>query len=342
MHSHVRRTVISIAKVALAVAILTYLVSQARDGFARLSEQTFSWPILAAALLFSLLTATLSFTRWHLLIRAVGIDARLIDSLRLGALGFALNFVSPGSVGGDLFKAVFLAHRQPGQRPEAVATVLADRALGLLVMLSIASCGILVTGLLSSLSTLLYGLARAVLLTTVVGWLVFILLMTLDVLSGTWATQQAASVPWMGPLLARMLNTVHIYRGKKAMLAAAFAVSALMALSSVTTFFLISRGLGIPGPPWSEHVVIVPLAGVAGAIPLTPSGLGTMEFAVEELYRAMPGGAHVVKGDGTLVALGRRVTDIVVAMIGLGFYFGHRREVRQVIAEAEAVADQTD
>jgi uncharacterized protein (TIRG00374 family) len=161
-------------------------------------------------------------------------------------------------------------------------------------------------------------------------------------LSGKWIAEQAARIPVIGPMFARLLNTVQIYRGRKGMLAAAFVVSALMALSSITTFYLISRGLGISGPPWSEHVVIVPMAGVAGAIPLTPSGLGTMEFAVEELYRAMPGGANVVKGDGTLVALGRRVTDIAVALIGLGFYFAHRREVQQVFAEAEVVADHMD
>ncbi|HEX4415431.1 MAG TPA: lysylphosphatidylglycerol synthase transmembrane domain-containing protein [Lacipirellulaceae bacterium] len=333
---------ISVLKLALGVAILVYLVLQARDGFARLSVRTVNWPFLGAALLFSLLTAMLSFTRWHILIRAVGISTRLIDSLRLGALGFALNFVSPGSVGGDFFKAVFLAHRHPGQRPEAVATVFADRALGLLVMLSVSSCGILATNVLNTELAWLHTLSQSILIVTGVGWFMFALLMLVGGLTGQWMTGQAATIPMVGSLCARALTTVQVYRSRKRMLAAAFLVSTLMALSSVTTFYLIARGLNIPAPPWSEHVVIVPMAGVAGAVPLTPSGLGTMEFAVEELYRAMPGGSDVVKGDGTLVGLGRRVTDIAVAMIGLGFYFGHRREVQQVFVEAENIADHTD
>jgi uncharacterized protein (TIRG00374 family) len=97
--------------------------------------------------------ATLSFVRWHLLIRAQGIDIRLVDTLRLGALGFALIFVSPGAIGGDFFKAMFLAHGQPGRRTEAVATVVADRIIGLLTMMLLASVGILVTGLLYTGST---------------------------------------------------------------------------------------------------------------------------------------------------------------------------------------------
>ena len=84
MHSHVRRTAITILKIALALVILTCLIYQARDGFARLSEQSLAWPFLAAALLFSMATATLSFVRWHILIRALDINVRLVDSLRLG------------------------------------------------------------------------------------------------------------------------------------------------------------------------------------------------------------------------------------------------------------------
>ena len=110
MHSHVRRTIVNAVKLTLAVAILAFLVYKGREPFSQLSASTIQWPMLAAALLCTLLTATLSFVRWHILIRALGIDVRLIDSLRLGALGFALNYASFGSIGGDFFKAIFLAH----------------------------------------------------------------------------------------------------------------------------------------------------------------------------------------------------------------------------------------
>src|SRR5215203_4233425 len=152
MHSHTRRRILTAVKLLLAVAILVYLVFTGRDAFAKLSAQTINWPILAGALVFTLLMAALSFLRWHILIRALGIDARLMDSMRLGSLGFALNFVSPGSIGGDFFKAIFLAHGHPGRRPEAIATVVADRVMGLLTMLLLASAGILAAGLLNTTS----------------------------------------------------------------------------------------------------------------------------------------------------------------------------------------------
>lgn len=342
MHSHLRRTALMAIKTALALGILTWLIIQAREGFAQLSARTLAWPFLAAALLFSLLTATLSFSRWHILIRALNISERFLDTLRLGALGFALNFVSPGSVGGDFFKAIFLAHGHPQQRPESVATVVADRVVGLLTMLSIASCGILGTGLLGAASPSLHLLSHTVLVAAAIGWVVFALMMFVGGLSGGRISERAATIPMVGKTVARLLGTVQIYRGRKRMLVGAFAVSAMMSLSSITTFYFIARGLRIDAPPWSEHVVIVPIAGVVGAIPITPSGLGTMEFAVEELYKAMPGGVHVVSGDGTLVGLGRRVTDLTVALVGLAFYLSRRREMEEVFAEAEEEADREE
>ncbi len=83
MHSHVRRTVLAGVKFALAAGILAYLLVTGRDAIAKMSERTIEWPLLGAALVCTLATATLSFVRWHLLIRAVGIDVRLVDSLRL-------------------------------------------------------------------------------------------------------------------------------------------------------------------------------------------------------------------------------------------------------------------
>lgn len=339
MHSHGRRTLLTVLKIAFALAILTYLIIQAREPLAQLTAKSIDWRFMAAALLCTLATATLSFARWHILIRALGISVHLVDTLRLGALGYALNFVSPGSIGGDFFKAIFLAHGQPNKRTEAVASVLADRSIGLLTMLALASIGILATGLLHAPSESLRVLSKSILIAATVGWIGFALLMFVGVLSGPWACGRVKRYPLVGNTFVRVLQTVHAYRHKKRMLLGAIGVSSMMALCFITSFYLVARGLPIHEPSWGEHLVIVPVAGLVGAIPLTPSGLGTTEFAVEELYKAMPGGDHIEKGDGTLVGVGRRLTDIAVALIGLGFYLSHRREVQEVFAEAEEAAD---
>jgi glycosyltransferase 2 family protein len=257
-------------------------------------------------------------------------------------LGLALNFVSPGSIGGDFFKAVFLAHGQPGRRTEAVATVIADRMLGLLTMLMWASIGILATGLVTVSSTPVRVLSRTILITALVCWSVAALLLLVPMLSGTTITGWCEKLPLVGKTAARLLGTVRVYRTQRRMLLAAFGISAVMALFFVTSFYMVARGLPVHEPTWAEHLVIVPTAGLVGAIPITPSGLGTMELAVEELYKTMPGGDDDRTGDGTLVALGRRTTELAVALVGLVFYFTHRRQMREVYAEAEEAAEADD
>src|SRR6185295_362240 len=308
MHSHLRRTIFTAVKVLLGAAILVYLIFKGRDAFADLSAKTIDWPMLAAALVATLIMAGLSYLRWHILIRALGIEARLVDTLRLGSLGFALNFVSPGSIGGDFFKAIFLAHGHPGRRPEAIATVVADRVMGLLTMLLLASAGILVAGLLNTASPNLKILYEMILLSSAGLWVVCILLVLFGGLTGPWVTGMAMAIPIAGKTIARMLGTVQVYRRQKLMLGAAFVVSLVMALCFVTSYWLVSQGLPIRAPSWQQHLVIVPIAGIVGAVPLTPSGLGTTELAIEELYKRMPG-VQVMAGDGTLVGIGRRATD---------------------------------
>jgi uncharacterized protein (TIRG00374 family) len=337
-----RRTIVTVLKLALAGAILLYLIAQARDGFAKIAQHRINWLMLVAAMACTMVAATLSFVRWHLLIRALGIGARLLDTLRLGALGFALNFVSPGAIGGDFFKAVFLAHGQPGRRTEAVATVVADRMLGLLTMLMWASAGILVTGLAAADTVPVRVLSRTILVTAAVCWTVAAMLLFVPELSGERISLWFAKLPIVGKTAARLLGTVRVYRTQQRTLLSAFGISAVMALFFVTSYYLVARGLPVHEPTWTEHLVIVPTAGLVGAIPITPSGLGTTELAVEELYETMPGGGEDRKGDGTLVALARRATELAVALVGLVFYLTHRRQVEEVFEEAEEVADAED
>src|SRR5262249_13871104 len=68
--------------------------------------------------------------RWYFLVRAQDLPFTLPDALRLGFIGFFFNTFMPGSVGGDVIKAAFVA-REQSRRTVAVATVIMDRAIAL-------------------------------------------------------------------------------------------------------------------------------------------------------------------------------------------------------------------
>lgn len=339
-----RRILIAVAKISLAVAILGFLLIQVKQqaGFARLVDEPKAWHLLAIGLGCTLTAITLSFVRWHILLTALGLNFRLSDTMRLGALGFALNFVSLGSIGGDLFKAIFAAKDSPGKRTEAVATVVVDRLVGVAMMLTLATCASFFVDW-SAAPTPIRVLVQTIRLGTV-GLLVGVsLILVVPALSGDWIRNLVARVPLVGPTAARLIGTVAVYRNEKQRVLLACAIGMLSNTMFILSFYFIAQGLPVQAPSLAKHFVIVPTANLAGAIPATPSGLGTMELAVDQLYQAVPSVPSIPAGDGTLVALGQRATMILVAAVCLAFYVlqrGNLREVMHEVEEAEA-AGQT-
>lgn len=333
-----RRTLIFLAKAAIAAALLSYLLYEAQrhERIRELIEQPKEWLLLAAGFVCTFLSIVLSFIRWQILVVAVGIEFSTSEALRLGALGHVLNFVSLGNLGGDFFKAVFLAHKRPGRRTEAIATVVVDRLLGLTMMLILASVGILVTGLWRTDELALRSLCQLILASTIGGLACAALLLFAPALTGPRLIDWGRSIPLVGTILSRLLGAARAYRDQKQMLLNACLISFAVDLLYVVSFFLVARGLAVRAPTFVEHLMIVPVASLAGAIPITPAGLGTLELATDRLYDAMPG---VETGVGTIVTLAHRLTMVAVAVLGLIYYFAYRAEVRDVMAEAEEMAD---
>lgn len=338
--SRIRHTLITIAKLTLAAAILTYLVIQAQrnEGFARLVHEPKQWPLLAAGLACTFAAISLSFVRWHVLVRALGLGYHFLDTMRLGALGFALNFVSLGSIGGDLFKAVLLAKDFPGRRTEAVATVMADRVMGLLLMLALASASILASDWTDAPQSVEI-LCRTILLVTAGAVAGVLLVLFIPALSGPWVRDLLERIPLVGSTAARLVAAVGIYRNQKRQIALAAAISLVVDVLFILSFYFIARGLPVRAPSLVQHFMIVPIANLAGAIPATPSGLGTLEAAVDTLYQAVPSATTIPPGDGTMVALAQRLTMIIVAGACVLFYVTQKSDLRQVLHEAEEAAE---
>lgn len=338
-----RHTLVVITKISLAAAILGFLLVQVQRqaGFSRLVTEPKIWPLLAVGLLCTAAAITLTFIRWHVLLTALGLGFRLRDSLRLGALGFALNFVSLGSIGGDLFKAVFAAKDSPGRRTEAVATVVVDRLVGVVMMLTLATVASFFidwTEAPAAVRVLVQSIRFATM-----GLLVGVsLILAVPALSGDRIRGWIGAVPLVGPTAARLIGTVSVYRDEKSRVAKACAISLVSNALFILSFYFVAQGLPVKAPSLAQHFVIVPSANLAGAIPATPSGLGTMELAVDRLYQAVPGPTPIPAGDGTLVALGQRATMILVAAVCLLFYVlqrGNLREALHEIEEVEAAAE---
>ena len=146
--SAVKRYVLPCLKVVVPVAIIAWLLAKVPpEQYQQFATRPKNWPLLLGALAVVFTAVSMTFVRWYLLVRALRLHFRMVDAFRLGFLGYLFNFVVVGSVGGDLFKAIFIAREQPGRRAEAVATVLVDRLVGVYALVLLTSAVIVGGGI---------------------------------------------------------------------------------------------------------------------------------------------------------------------------------------------------
>src|SRR5262249_25803485 len=89
------------------------------------------WQFLLLGAAIYAVCVTLTLLRWYLLVRAQDLPFKVSDAMRLGMIGIYFSAFLPGSVGGDIMRAAFLAKEQKDRRTVAVATVLMDRVIAL-------------------------------------------------------------------------------------------------------------------------------------------------------------------------------------------------------------------
>jgi uncharacterized protein (TIRG00374 family) len=338
LKSRLKRTLVNLLKFAISGAIIGYLVYDARqnDTFARLRDGQKEWGQLLLAACCISTSVILTFVRWHFLARALRLDFSLRDALRLGFIGYLFNFVSLGSVGGDLFKAIFIAREQPGRRAAAVATVVVDRMVGLYAVVLVAAVATLVTGLQSSEIAEVRVICQGTLLAAAVGGLALVVLIIPGFTTGA-LSEAVAGIPRIGATLFSLVQAIRMYRKRLDILLLTGVLSIGIHCLTTVGIYLIAAGLPGNAPALGLQFIAVPLALVAGALPLPLNGLGAFEGVIEFLYLNLPG-SSVARGEGLLVALAYRVITVLLAMVSAVVYLASRREMDVVIHEAEEAA----
>ena len=337
-----RRTIWTVVKFAASAGLISWLVFQAvketrGEGLDWTRQPPRSWPLLGAAWAAMFSSLVITIVRWYLLVRALDIPFRLRDAFRLGFLGYMFNFVSLGSVGGDLFRAIFIAREAREHRAEAVATVLIDRIIGLYVLFVIAAVAIVYNGLTNSPVREIQAINWLTWISVVVGAIGIVMLLVPGFTDGR-LSQFLSNLPKIGPTIGKLLVAVRIYRRKVGVLFwVTLLTVAVHALGTLGVYFC-ARGLIEDTPTLAEHFVIVPLAMVASALPLPLMGLGAVEAAFKVLYAQVPVSAKLGVGEVLRISVVFRVIQILNALVGGAVYLYSRRQVTELMHEAQYVA----
>jgi glycosyltransferase 2 family protein len=322
-----KKTVLLLIKLGLPLAIFAYLLASVdRDDYLAFWNQPKRWDLLLLAQLLALLATVIGILRWRLLVLYLDIPFTTSEALRLGFIGYLMNFVSLGSVGGDLFKAILAARNKPSKKPEAVASVLLDRAIGLLGLIMLAWFSILffIDASVPKLIVTIGQAAGAMTTVCVLGLLI-------AVYSGDWIDKWIGQfdqrIPVIGPILARMARAIRLLRRRSSAIPVLIASSLMVHILLVLSVCLISWGIYPEAPTLQQHFMIVPPAMAAGAIPLAPGGLGIQEGAIVGLFRVLPGLPAVFSA--VLVATVFRLMTLSCAGVGVAYIIAsHGRELQ--------------
>jgi uncharacterized membrane protein YbhN (UPF0104 family) len=265
-----RRTRVTIEAVVSAVLLVAILHwAGIHRVLHELSRTQLRWFIPAACV--SIATVPLMALRWRLLLSAKGIDAPIAWLTRTYFVALFAGQFLPAAIGGDAVRAVELG-RRTRDAPEAVASVLIDRLVGLVSLVVLAIAAVAAGG----------GSARR---------------------PGVIAVEAAFGVAAGGALallfssrlrgvVARVLeprsdghrlaaggrfyDALHTYRGHSGTLALVGALALVVQLARVGVIALLTRALGLDVP---DSVILLtgPVVFASLALPVSLNGIGVRE-----------------------------------------------------------------
>jgi glycosyltransferase 2 family protein len=298
----VQGLIVGTVKYALGFGLLAYMVWRFWDdktgpngetvpGISTLLQKPPDWGLVAAAAALMVGVLSLQFLRWYLLVNAVGLHFSKVNALRLGLVGYFYNSFLPGSIGGDVVKAYFIAKDHPTRKPVAVATVLIDRLLGLfgLVLLTSLVGGmgwwqddprILASPWLQKIILITSGVVAFI----VVGWLL------LGFMSEAGKADFEAKLHRLKPrklgqTLAELWFAIRTYRERSHVIYMSVGISAGAHLCMVLLFHVCVRIFPLVNPATlAEHAVIGPVGYIAQVFFPVPGGVGGAEAIFGFLY----------------------------------------------------------
>jgi uncharacterized protein (TIRG00374 family) len=329
-------------KYGIGFGLLAYVLNKYwapngnNPGIQGLLQQTPNYFNLVAILAMVFVTTAIQFTRWFLLVRALDLPFTLGKAFKLGLVGSFWNTFAPGSVGGDLVKAYYIAHGQPGRKAAAVATVIVDRLVGLfgLIWFSAAFGGAFwiagdqrIAG-----NDYLKGIIRVCSIlaaVAVIGWLILGLL---PAHRADRFCQRLKVFPKIGHTLAEIWYAVWTYRQRPRVVYLTIATTACVHFVFVVMFYLAVRVYPAEDPAsFPENLVIAPIGYIAQAFFPAPGGGGGGEYIFGYLYELL----GRPPATGVIGRLTLRLNEWAIGIIGLFVWLSMRHELKEVEEEFE-------
>lgn len=327
-----KKLLTQVIKLSFALFIIWFLLDSGRLSLEKVSTFLSKPSYFFTALALVAIVFVTNFYRWKVVLRLVDIDMPFIVSARLSMLGQFFSTFMPGSVGGDLIKAVYVARRYPKKRAHSVMTVLLDRIMGLFALVVLGATGFVFgQGHFEMSSHALKHLAF------VAGWLL-VLGAFVGFVGLVWVTLLPVGISQKPPKFFDLLPFSHRWKSlfelvlsfqkkpKEAWLA--FVMSLFVQALNLLALLVIASSLyGLP--PWGtiylDSFVAASCLGLClMALPVAPLGLGVGQAAFATMF-AILGMADSTFGAS--IVTGYQLVNLILNLLGFYFYLSYKHEV---------------
>jgi glycosyltransferase 2 family protein len=283
-----KKAAYALLRLAAGLGIIVYLFSRMdlRGLMTILRESLTRWPWLLCGAMLCFICLCIGVIRWKIILDGRGLRMTWRRVFNVFFIGQFFNAFMFGSTGGDLARAFYAARETHHKKTEAVATVLIDRMIGLIMLnfialvMLIARAPFYINHWVTHMPALLM---LGMNLLTVIG---LVVLFNIRRFQHWRLFRRIARHRRIGPIIKRTLISVFLYRRKRGVLVKTFLLSLAGHLLVILECYCLGRSfqihLGL-----IAYLTVIPIIMAIAALPITPGGLGIREGLAAAMFGAL-------------------------------------------------------
>ena len=210
--------------------------------------------------------------RWQIILRNFEIFTRLVPLIKITLIGFFFNLFLPTGIGGDCFRAYYLARLERRGMSTTLTTTLLERSAGMCGLVMIGTCFAILGGIEFEGVSLVY-VFLFVLILYVLGNMV---LFNSQIHKGISHFLQKKNFLQMQAKMELVYKGLTMLRRNKRSVAITLTVSLTMQFLAVVIVWVSAQALRIDAP-FMAFLTLVPLINLSVMVPLTINGIGLRE-----------------------------------------------------------------
>jgi uncharacterized protein (TIRG00374 family) len=325
-----RRHVIVLVKVAIAAALIAWLVRSGTLDFGALGIYFAQPALLVGNIVMFAVTYLLWAVRWRLLLKIADVDLGFGRAVQLTLTSAFFNVVAPGNIGGDVLKAVYVARdRPPALRPRVYLVGFLDRLLALAGLVAVAVILNLWTRIVSNDSPLGEPTVAIVILAAVTIVMPALgLLIVRRFARGGASTSTSRFVK----LFERFVGAARLVSARPGALVLGLVISMLIQVCGIVWFSIVTSAVLDQHVSVGQMAAVYPLGMLSLLLPISYAGFGVGHIAFEKLF-VMVGLTH-----GANVVNVYLIGQLVLALFGVIPYLLLKREAAPSVAEVSAAS----